>query len=231
MNSDKLKDRMAKSGNAMIYILLALALLGALTMTMMRGNETGGDDLTQDEAELLALQVIAYASTAKNAVDQMVMSGSPVNSLNFTLPSDPTFNNAPIIHKVFHPAGGGLIYKTPDPKIFISLASTTPSPGWYIGQFNNTEWTPTAANDVMFSAVYIKREICEAINKKITGSTVIPTHSNIRRHIVDTQYHGLGNSNFTVASSACPSCNGFPSLCISSNPAQYYSYYSILLPQ
>ena len=53
----------------MIYILLALALLAGLTMVLNRGNDTGGDDLSKDKAELLALQATAYAGAAKNAVN------------------------------------------------------------------------------------------------------------------------------------------------------------------
>lgn len=217
-----------KRGNAMIYILLALALLGALTMTMMRGNETGGDDLSKDEAELMATQMIAYAASAKQTVDQMIMSGTPVNSLNFILPSDPAFNTGSHIHKVFHPAGGGLTYKSADKKIFIS---TNPgiSPGWYAGRFNNVEWTPTTAQDVLISAYGIHQSICEQINKKISGAATIPTFTRdfSRSFTVDPIHHGGTPQN--LLGTDCPLCEGNPSFCAKALSGNFYVYYNIIV--
>ncbi len=219
-----------RRGNAMIYILLAIALLGGLTMTMMRGNETGGDDLSQDEAELLATQVIAYAATTKQAVDQMIMSGTPVNSLNFILPNDPAFNTGSNIHKVFHPAGGGLNYKKADAKIF-SNGQAPPAVGWYIEKFNNVEWTPTTENDVILTAYGISKKVCEAVNKKLLGSnTILPfATANMRTSLISASLHPMGQTSFTAAN--CPTCAEKPSACTIATDGTTHAFYSIIVAQ
>lgn len=212
----------------MIYILLALALLGALTMAMMRGNETGGDDLSKDEAEVLATKVIAYSAAAKNVVDQMIMSGTPVASLNFVIPSEATFNTGSHIHKVFHPAGGGLAYQTFDSNMKTSTASSTA--GWYVVRFNNVEWTPTTNRDVIIVAYQLKKEICENINKKITGNTTIPTLNGSMAEYLLGIAHGAG-AEYDLTATACSGCSGYPALCLSNAGATAYSYYSVISPQ
>lgn len=212
----------------MIYILLALALLAGLTMVLNRGNEMGGDDLDKDKTELLALQVTAYAGSAKNAVDQMMMSGTPVASLNFVTPSDPAFNTGSNIHKVYHPAGGGLNWEKADPAIF-DTATYTAMGGWYMTRTNNIEWTPTAAPDVLFVAWRVHRSLCEALNKKITGSTTIPVIVSPVDIFLGTANGAPTNANLLIAN--CATCNGYPSLCISNGSVDTYAYYNIISGQ
>lgn len=227
MNSDKHRPART-SGNAMVYILLSLALLAGLTMVLNRGSDTGGDDLTKDKTELLALQVAAYAGSAKNAVDQMMMSGTPVTSLNFVLPSDPAFNTGSNVHKVYHPAGGGLSYKKPDATIFDTSSYSTLG-GWYMTRTNNVEWTPTTAPDVLLVAWRIHKALCENINKKITGSTTIPAIA-LPAEIFLGMANGAGsNANFMIAD--CAACNGYPALCVSDAGLSNFAYYNIISGQ
>ena len=228
MNSDKHSPANI-CGNAMIYILLALALLAGLTMVLNRGSDVGGDDIAKDKAELLALQITAQAGSAKNAVDQMMMSGTPVTSLNFVLPSDPTFNTGSNIHKVYHPAGGGLSYKKPESTIFDTLTSYSTLGGWYMTRTNNIEWTPTTAPDVLFVAWRIHRAICESINKKITGSTTIPTIASPAEVFLGTAHGAASNANLMIAD--CAACNGYAALCVADATSQNFAYYNIISGQ
>ena len=212
----------------MIYILLALALLAGLTMVLNRGNEAGGDSLDKDKAELLTLQLTAYAGSAKNAVDQMMMSGTPVASLNFVVPSDASFNTGSNIHKVYHPAGGGLTFEKPDPAIFDTSTPTMPG-GWYMTRANNIEWTPTTAADVVLVAWRINRSLCENINKKITGSITIPALAVPANVFLGTVNGAPANANLMIAD--CATCDGYPSLCVSNTAVDTFAYYSIISGQ
>ena len=171
MNSDK-HPPSAIRGNALIYVLLALALLGALTMLLAdQGSES--DDLTYEQNELLVTKMVGYAATAQSVVDQMMMSGTTINNLSYLQPNQPSFDIAPYHNKVFHPDGGGLSLPPADPNIFV-LGGTDPEPGWYMGRFSTVGWTPSTAFDILYVAYDIKPELCAAINKKITGNTTIP---------------------------------------------------------
>ena len=219
-----------QSGNAMIYILIALALLGALTMVLARGGSEGGSDLTADQAELMTTRMTATSGVAKNAVDQMMMSGTSVSSLNFVTPNVASYDTAPHYNKVFHPDGGGLSLEK-DAKLFTGT-DTTPVPGWYMGRFNNIEWTPTAANDVVLAAHDISQAVCANINKKITGDGAIPVllgTGDPATYFVNTSFGGPANANLTTA--ICAACEGHPALCVSNTGATQFTYYSIISGQ
>ncbi len=219
-----------QSGNAMIYILIALALLGALTMVLSRGGNEGGDSLAEDQAELLTTRMSATAGAVKGVVDQMMMSGTAIASLNFITPDDAAYDTPPNHNKVFHPDGGGLTLDA-DPKLFTG-ADTTPEPGWYLGRFNNIAWTPTAANDIVLAAHDISSAVCANINEKITGDDTIPALAGTgdpATYFINTSFGGPANANLTATE--CAACEGFPQLCVSDTGGTQFTYYSIISGQ
>lgn len=228
MNSDKRIH--AIRGNALIYILLALALLAALTMAISKQNDSsGGEGLDKEKAQLLATQMVSYAATVKNGVDQMMMSGTSIANLDYSRPSDAAFDVAPYHRKIFHPQGGGVTLGASDPAIFTS-ADTAPEPGWYLGRFNNVEWTPTAANDIVLAAYGISQTLCATLNKKITGSETIPLLGDAAEEVFVDAVQGGGAPNVAFTKALCPSCEGFPTLCVGDSAPEYV-YYNIISGQ
>ena len=220
-----------QSGNAMIYILIALALLGGLTMVLTRGNTEGGDTLTRDQAELMTTRMTAFAGSAKGVVDQMMMSGTNVSALNFVIPSMPTYDTPPHHNKVFHPDGGGLSLGSADSNLFTGTDSA-PRRGWYLGRFNNIAWTPTGANDVVLAAHDISGAVCAIINEKITGDRSIPVLAGTgdpATYFVSSTFGGPANANLT--NTECADCEGYPSLCVASAGSTQFTYYSIISGQ
>ena len=227
MNSDKHSPASA-SGNAMIYVLLALALLAALTMALSRGASTGGDNLDAEKAELATTRMTAYAGSAKGVIDQMMMSGSNVNNLNFARPNQTSFDTGVHIHKVYHPSGGGLTLQGASSDMFIT-ATDAPLPGWYFSDEMNVDWTPTVANDVVLVAYRIQQSVCANINKKITGSTDIPALTTGMAEVFLPAEEGGGGSSLSVVT--CADCEGYPSMCVSNGTADAFSYYNIISAQ
>jgi hypothetical protein len=226
LNSDKHKP-IGVRGNALIYILLTLALLAGLTMVLSSGASTGGDDLAADQVELATTRMVAYAGSAKNAVDQMMMSGSQFSDLVLLRPDQVGFDAGSNIHKIYHPAGGGLTFKEPTTDIFVT-ATDAPVPGWYFTNETNVEWTPSAADDLVFVAYRIHLNICENINKKITGSADIPVLTTVNKVYLATADGGVSGALDTAV---CPQCEGYPSLCIANNGHTAYIYYNIISAQ
>lgn len=213
----------------MIYVILALALLGLLTMLLMKqGNES--TDLTYEQNQLLVTRTVGIAATAKNIVDQMMMSGSQIGNLSYLKPDQAGFDTAPHHNKVFHPEGGGFTLPVNDTTLFTGT-DTAPLPGWYMGRFNNIEWTRTAANDIVFAAYDISQGACQQINKKITGNTTIPVLTGLttEQAFVSTTYGGAANANLTNA--ICAACVGYPSLCVANTGNTNYTYYTIISGQ
>lgn len=224
------RQKRGNSGNAMIYILLAIALLGGLTMSLMRQDSQGGDDLSQDQAEFMAAEILGYSAAAQNVIDQMIITGANPADLDFALPSATSFNTAPYFNKFYHPQGGGMNFKPATTRLFdMSSGVTNPLPGFYITRPNNIEWTPTTAPDIVVAAYYIPKTVCETINKKITGSTTIPNVPDIiKEKLIHGPTVGFGYTNSTFTKIDCPACEGYSALCINRSGAAY-TFYSIIL--
>jgi hypothetical protein len=219
-------------GNAFLYILIAIILFAGLMFTISRSrqSETTGT-LTEGRAQVAANSILAYATSAQNAISNLDIVGTDANTIDFTLPSDATFNNAPTIHKIYHPDGGSLTYK-PLPADADGDDGAGLDSGYYIGRFNNVEWTPTATNDVLFVAFEIRQDVCEAINLKLTGSTTIPSivGDTIENLMIDDTIHGGSNSDFAAAN--CAACDEKPALCVSKVAASTkYAFYSLMVAQ
>jgi len=228
--ANKNQAQKTEAGNATIYVVILVALFAALSFTLMRQNDSSESaSLESEKADIIAAQIIAYPFQVKQAVEMMTMTGTESSDLDFMPPGDVNFNTAPTKNKVFHPGGGGLNLARL-PAEAIAQISAIPPAGWYLGRFNNVEWSPTMTQDVMLTAYQIDRQICESINMKITGNTTIPAlSSNLNDVLIDdeTPLHGGSNIDFNV--SVCAACENMPTLCVSNGPATAFAFYSIIV--
>ena len=218
-------------GNAFLYVLIAIVLFAGLTFVLSRtgGQKDASSDLAEGQATIDANTILSYAASAANTVSQLDLGGIAADQLDFTLPSDAAFNTPPLGKKFFHPSGGGLNYKAL-PATAVASSGGGLAPGYYIGRFNNVEWTPTTAQDVIFVAHEISQKVCAAINTKITGSETIPAiggGSTIEDVLIDDSLHGGSNADFMVAN--CAACEEKPALCVSGGARTIYTFYSLLV--
>jgi len=217
-----------QNGNILVYILIAVALLGALTFAISRSSsqtDTVGE-LTEGQAKIMAGEIIAYAASASNALTQMQQTGATLAMINYMRPSDVNFNTAPTIYKLYHPDGGGLSLK-PLPARANADDGLGLASGYYVGRFNSFEWTPTTAQDVIFAAFEIKEAVCRELNKRVAGISTIPTATGdtLQNFFVDATLHSGTNVNFQIAN--CPACDGLGALCVTDG-SNKYTFYTIL---
>lgn len=195
-----------------------------------QSDQAGGDNLEKEQAQLYATKIVAYAASIKNTIDQMLMTGTPQASLVFLNPQEAAFDTPPHINKIFHPDGGGLNYEAATAPPFQGVDDLTNAGGWYIGRFNNVEWTPSTSNDIIITAHRIDRSACEYINRQITGTTDIPALTGeTETYLVDDSYHSTGTADLTET--VCADCEGYPALCVSNSGATSFSYYNIISGQ
>lgn len=219
---------MNQRGNAFFYILIAVILFAALTYTLSRIETEDGQstsDMDQGRIQIAANSIISYAASAQNALIRLDQMGVSFDTLDFIEPWETNFNDPPTDKKFFHPDGGGLAYK-PLPADATGTGGVDPEPRYYVGLFNNIEWTPTSTNDVLFAAYKITEPVCKAINKQLTGSEAIPTlTATMARVLVKSgDYHSSGNADFDAAD--CASCDGKPALCVTDGAD--FAFYSVL---
>lgn len=209
-------------GNAMVYILIAVALFGALSVTLSRQNDNADEQGIDDErVALYANEIIEYVSSMQNTVDQMIFTGSEINDLDFVTPSEAAFNTGSNVHKVFHPQGGGLNYRA---SMKSNIANDATSQ-WSVNNGINVEWTDSAADDVIFTAYFIREDVCAYLNQQITGSNTIPATANPH----DEYFLSTGTTDLDTTE--CAGCDGYSSLCIENDTGDNYSFYSIIAAQ
>lgn len=220
----------SQSGNAFVYILIAVILFGALSFMLSSGGDGGqSEELDYLKIQLRAEKMIKYATEVKSVLNRMEATGTHPDDLDFMLPSDGNFDTAPKYHKVYHSSGGGLYTKELDETIKNQTVASPPT-GWYLGRFNNVEWTPTASEDVILTAYQIDSVICSEINKKILGTSTIPVvGSAIDARLVDNSFGGAANVDFEISN--CAACEGKTMLCVENSAGDQWTFYSIVWPR
>lgn len=231
----KSNERHAERGNALIYVLVAIVLFGALSFTLSNQTDTNEAGVMSDEmAELYATQMISYSAQVKSAIDQMEFTAaSSIGQFDFTDPSDAGFNTGTLIHKVYHPQGGGITQAVLPPAA-IAQTATDPVAGWYMGRFNHIEWTATTGQEVILVAYQIDPTVCGKINEKINGSSAIPASTaELRNILIDDALTAHTGTNVDLTTDApgdiCPDCHNVGSLCIQ-NSGQY-AFYTVIADQ
>ncbi|QQG36469.1 MAG: hypothetical protein HYS17_01360 [Micavibrio aeruginosavorus] len=227
-------SRPAERGNAMIYVLIAIVLFAALTLIVARQSDNSeSGTLDTERVGIAATQIIQTSMQLKQGVDQMLYGGTDPANLDFVTPdTEPAFSAGPShVNKVFHPSGGGLVLQAL-PAESLDQISADPPARWYIGRFNNIEWSKTIAEDVIMVAHQISTPVCRAINQTLLGNpTPLATTSNPRDILIDDQLHGGTNADFMIAD--CPACEGVIAGCLegpSEIPGEpIRSFYSLIL--
>ena len=212
------------SGNALIYVLIGIALIGFLTVSMTnQADQASSQDISDEEAELYVLELLEYMNSAKNVISQMETTGTDFNEFDFMRPTDSNFNTAPNIHKVYHPEGGGLIAEPiPDTNLPFLNDSGTTQEGWHFTNDINMEWTPSTADDLLISAYSVSQNICEQFNKKVVGNTTTPATASTHEDYI------LNNTDFDTT--YCTSgCENNPMLCVENDSGDGWSIYAILI--
>lgn len=219
-------------GNATIYVLIVVALFAALAFVLSHQNDSSeAGHITNERADIIAGNIIAYPAQVKQVLDMMVMSGTSPSDFDFTQSGQPGFNTAPTIKKIFHPDGGGLTLAQL-PAGAIAETSTNPKAGWYLSEFNNVGSSVSSDFDVILVAYQISKDICGRINKRLTGSSDIPPLSNTIPNMLIARESPPGiavhsGSNVDFNASACSSCD-LPALCVSEGGPRY-GFYSVVI--
>ncbi|MFP4313127.1 MAG: hypothetical protein ACLFR0_02260 [Alphaproteobacteria bacterium] len=247
VNSAQTREK--ERGNALVYVLIAIVLFAALSFTLSRNTDTSeAGGLEEDRAEIYASQIISYAAQAKSVIDQMEAQGVFIEEVDFTLPNDPNFDtNNPVapIYKVYHPQGGGLNLGTLNDVLIDDSNITTPAdpaPGWYMGRFNNVEWSASNNTDIILVAYGINPTLCRILNEKI-DPTLSPNPpvmtDSAKEAFVERQIpFGAGTqTNFTTGanvdlttqggSDICTACDQQASLCVQGSDG-VHAFYSVL---
>jgi hypothetical protein len=168
--------RQSERGNAIVLILIGVALFGALAMTFMRGSKQGQGNLSKQQTKLAAQEMMDYSTQIRNAIHKLLQKGCSENELNFynttyifmnnniasvnnpNAPSDKSCN-------VFDEAGGKI------QPYLLSPNYQGDTGGGSLASISlmqvDIKGVGTTANDIIVIIPHIKRDICLAINESL----------------------------------------------------------------
>jgi hypothetical protein len=209
--------RRNNNGNVLVYILVAIALLAALTYVISsdsRGNQTSQID--DARVKILASDLIRYVTTADMAVKQMTAFGTDFNQILFDLPSSGGFTTTPTL-QVYHPRGGGLTVFQANPNYFDTVGTT----GWQFQGNTNVGWSQTAATDLILSFINVNEQVCAQVNQQLYKDPTIPVTTV---NFTDSFTEGGTDADFIAAE--CAACANRKSFCISDGTTR--AFYSVI---
>lgn len=107
----------SERGSVMIYIMLAIGLLAALSFFITRGGRTNAGFLTAEQAKVGAQEIVEYGGTVADAVQKLRLRGCSDEQISFendVVSTGYTNGNAPVDKHchVFDPAGGRIAFQT-----------------------------------------------------------------------------------------------------------------------
>lgn len=176
------------SGNVLFLILIAVALFAALSYAITNSSRSG-DGVDEEEAEILASEVLQYITEIENGV-RRVMLLNRVKDYQVNFMANPYDGATATIFggndntnctenkcRVFHPDGGGVYQKQ-----WARYKDTEDGGAQYAKIFYAAvDNVGSNATDVVLVVHNIKVEVCKAINKKLLG-----TNSIIAARVDDT---------------------------------------------
>lgn len=172
-----------ESGSAIVYILIAILLLAALTFYVMQGSRTGASSLTKEQASLAATEIIEYGDVVARAVQKLKLRGCSDTQISFEgldshWAGQYDNSNAPSDNSchVFDLNGGGInTYTVPDNFMLAPWGFTYS--GMEINGEASVEDLGTSAAELILWAYELNTDICENINEKANLSA--PTVENM----------------------------------------------------
>lgn len=243
----------------MWFILMAIALLVALTITITRSTDSAQQNGTRERDRILATAILRQAKGMATAVDQARGNNVPENNISFenqlvtgyTTVFSSSGTGSTVPYGIFFSSGAGLTYTAPDREWLDSSQSSQPHYGeWYfygttcipdVGTGDSTTCTassPASMSELIVSIPGITASLCAEINRQ-TGVT---NETNpIRPPTATTSVYGSSPTQFVgtftnggLLMSSGGAFTGKQAGCFeggSSSPSGGYHFYEVLIPR
>ena len=210
-----------EKGNAIWFVLVAVALLAALTMSMTRSSDTVEQNGDIERARILASDLMRYTGGIKAGVDKMLVSGISESDLCFHAPEwgNNDYNGTSCTestNRLFDIDGAGLSWRTLD---FVS--------GWDIFGSHKVNNLETSAAELIVQA-QIGASVCREINilLGIPNPANIPPTDSIQNIIRFIGSYTLAAPDNTIGDNAA-SLSGKEAGCRKDGSSYYF--YQVLV--
>jgi hypothetical protein len=166
-----------------MYILIAVALLGALSYAVTRSVSGSTDQMSAERSKLAATEILEYANSLGNAASQLRLRGCKLTQLSFEGAAG-TYTNAATpadnTCKMFHASGGGITVQDPPAAALVSTATKWVfSASMEVNQIGTT-CAASACTDLVAYIPGVRDTVCDAVNAMtaIDVPTTRPTQND-----------------------------------------------------
>ncbi|MBU0799523.1 MAG: hypothetical protein KKA05_00830 [Alphaproteobacteria bacterium] len=171
-------QRHTQSGNVFFLVMIGVVLFGALMYSFSRSLRQGDTNMSSKKSVIAAQDILGLGQKIDRGVNRVLTHSCSENSLNFVNGIFEDYENpdapADFSCDVFKGAGGSLTFTPPDPAWYDSAFATLSGHGEIIFAGNalmdNIGTQPAA--DLIMWVPFIKREICEDINRMLDIDTM-----------------------------------------------------------
>ena len=152
-------------GSILLYILVAVVLLAALSYAVSRGSRDGISTFTDQQAKLAANEIIEYGNTVATAVQKLRLRGckdteisfeNSISATNYVNPNAPTDKSC----HVFDLAGGNIQWNT---------SETLKYGPYFMGIADITDIGEAGISELILFAE-VEKSVCEKINILLNGA-------------------------------------------------------------
>ena len=236
----------AESGNVLIFVLIAIALLGGLTALLSRSGSSTNETGDYEQTSIAVSDMLRYVNGLERAVDQLRQRGCSENQLSFQYDADsdgdyndtgetPNYHNtnapADLSCHIFHQNGGGQTWEdSPSGTdlnyriISTSLINQVPDPTVSAGN-----------NELLIYVGGFDLEACNEINRQADKSLSTPPTHNGSSFLGTTVFTGsLGSGGSALdCNDGTGDCIGIKTACLNTNSTnaheEPYIFYHVLL--
>lgn len=225
------KDTNNESGNVLFYILIAIAMLAALSFAVSSGNNNANTQISDEKAELAASELMAYGDVLANAVAQLRLRGCADSEISFENNEIAGYTNASAPSDeschIFSINGAGVNWQDVG-----ANAASSASSVWTFNaamDFENigTNCTNSGCTELAAIVPDVKEAICiqiNALNSVSTPETIpVDASSSITKFTGSYSYSNQVGDEVGSAKIA-----GIKGACFESTAGSYNLFYRVL---
>ncbi len=196
-----------QAGNAVLFILIAVALFGGLAYTFMRGAKTGQGNLSIGQQKIYAEEVINYANLITRTVDKLRSRGCSENEISFEDPALSGYANGstPVDNscKVFHSSGGNIAYVAPPVTCIPPKCHATLGTNWVFSSAVRINNIGTVNSELLMRMIIPpeSKELCKYINdlSQVTNPSNEPPVSTTTTNITSVATGSFANTDVVTS--------------------------------
>jgi len=229
--------RAKESGNAMFYILIAVALLAALTVAVANSGRSSIQSVASERQTLMAGEILDYSDAIKKSVQMLRLRSVTFTRLEFDDPALTGYANAACTTTdcmIFNEAGGGAVYTAPQSDALTAAADWVFVANNEIENIGRTLGT-AAGSDLLMVLRPLNKGVCIAINDALSvtnsgtdGDPPEDTGIDITVPFIGATAYSMSVGDEVTAESLG---GGHMAACFRDLTAGEYVFYQVLLPR